>query len=126
MSAAPPPPVTKLVDDTVAIQLPASPARASITCTSPSSADRCVEPDGAPPRFAAAGAEIDSAPVTMLNVVAVDAGGTTASACPADGRTTPPAVSATPSTIRNDLLTNYPRAAGPARRPAEGITVPSP
>ena len=64
--------MTKLVEDTVAVQPPAVLARASTTCTLPSSAEITVAPDGTLPKLADAGTEIDSAPLTILNVAVVE------------------------------------------------------
>src|ERR1700689_4140302 len=72
VSAPVPPPVTKLVDDTVVTHEPERLARRSVTWTSPSSADTCVEPDCTVPRLAVGGTEIDSVPVLIVNVVVVD------------------------------------------------------
>ena len=100
-------PVTKLVDDTVAVQLPDVLARASTTCTLPSSADTTVAPDGTLPKLADAGTEIDSAPLTILNVAVVEPV-VAAPAGPAAGSTTP-ATATTPRKVRNsDLRTSYP------------------
>ena len=101
-------PVVKLVDDTVVVQLPDALARASTTWTFPSKALNCVEPDGTLPKFAVAGTEIASAPLTMLNVAVVEPV-VDALAAGAPGKTAPAAASAMPSSMNSDLRTSYPQ-----------------
>src|ERR1700729_1168981 len=65
-----PAPVTKSVDDAVAVQEALSRARLSTTSTFPST-PVIVDPGAPEPRFAAAGAVIESAPLVTVKVIVV-------------------------------------------------------
>src|SRR5450631_2946095 len=107
VSAGVPPPVVKLVDETVAVQLPDVLARASTTWTLPSRADSTVAPEDTLPRLTDAGTEIDSAPLTILNVVVVEPA-VDAPAGTAPGKTRPATVTM-PRKVRNSgFLTSTP------------------
>src|ERR1700723_3121135 len=64
-------PVVKLVADAVAVQVALSRARSSVTVTCPPRSEEMVLPGAPEPRFAEAGAVIESAPLVTVKVTVV-------------------------------------------------------